>query len=648
MVAAWRDFRTGVTPAVRRVAYSFSTDGGVTWGPTALLPLFYESVGMTRNTDPAVCVDTAGTFYIATCGLDDNNGHAKIIVYRSSVLGDYFDFASFAPTDTATNFYDKEYIACDLNPSSPYVNNLYVAWATSQFTRSTDNGLTWSSAIRTRVEQSAAPDLCVGPDGAVNVVSMPAGGTTIWFDKSTDGGVSFGFHTDIADSISDISPHSGGVSFPSIACDITEGPRKGYLYAVWTDTTYGDGDVFLGVSRDGGLTWSKGRRVNDDPKGNGKDQYWPWVAVDDRGVVSIVYYDTRNTPDPFYSETFLAYSWDGGLTFTNRLISTAQSPRNLPNGEVRFGDYIGIDSWGKHTVPVWTDERAGGFDMSIYTASLDTLPFVKFSGVDIAVAQNWNIVSLPVIPSGTPVLSAFPTKTAGAFSYSGAYQLKDTLETGSGYWMRFASGQPVRIFGDTLTTDSIGVSEGWNLIGSLTAPVATAGITSDPPGMVTSRFFGYQGGYAGADTIQPGHGYWVKVNQAGTLNLASSPGAVTASNRIRIVPTNELPPAAPDQNSAAGIVPKVYSLDQNYPNPFNPSTTVRFGLPRQSIVALGIYNLLGQEIARPVDRRTMGAGYQSVRFDASRIPTGVYFYRLSADGLKGESFVQVKKMVLIR
>src|SRR2546422_4285986 len=45
VVAAWRDFRTGVNPAVRRVGWSLSTDGGATWGPTALLPKFYESAG---------------------------------------------------------------------------------------------------------------------------------------------------------------------------------------------------------------------------------------------------------------------------------------------------------------------------------------------------------------------------------------------------------------------------------------------------------------------------------------------------------------------------------------------------------------------------------------------------------------------------
>jgi hypothetical protein len=95
-------------------------------------------------------------------------------------------------------------------------------------------------------------------------------------------------------------------------------------------------------------------------------------------------------------------------------------------------------------------------------------------------------------------------------------------------------------------------------------------------------------------------------------------------------------------------LPKEYALHQNYPNPFNPSTTIRFDLPHQSVVTLVVYNLLGQEVARLADQRTMGAGYQSVRFDASNVPTGAYLYRLSADGTDGKTFVRVMKMLLVR
>lgn len=98
--------------------------------------------------------------------------------------------------------------------------------------------------------------------------------------------------------------------------------------------------------------------------------------------------------------------------------------------------------------------------------------------------------------------------------------------------------------------------------------------------------------------------------------------------------------------------PPEFTLAQNYPNPFNPRTTIRFGLPQDSHVMLAVFNALGQQVAEPLngDRE---AGYHEVSFDASNLPSGVYFCRLkarstgSAGGVTGE-FVQTRKLVLVR
>ncbi len=518
MVAAWRDFRTGVNPAVRRIGYSFSTDGGHTWEPPSLLPLLYSDLGYVRNSDPAVCVDTAGNFYIATIALDSHDGNLKIIVYKSSSLGDYFDFASFAPTDTQSSFFDKEYIVCDLNPSSPFVNNLYIVWSASQFTRSTDGGETWSHVLRytDTLVSSFGPDIAIGPDGSINVVSLY--GSKVIFDRSTDGGVSFTFHR-VIDSLGVFN--APRAELPSIAVDIGTGPRRGRIYTVWSDQRYGDDDVLFSSSSDGGVSWSATRRVNDDPVGNGKTQYWPWIAADERGVVSLVYYDNRNVLDSTYTETYFAYSWDGGGSFTNEVISTLPSPHNMPNGAVRFGDYIGLDAWGGHTVPVWTDERAGGYDMSIYTATLDTLPALTFSGITQNVGGGWNLLSLPISPVNSYKSVVFPGASPFVYSYDGSYHIVDTIRSGRGYWARFENPKSYKLFGDSLSTDTIPLAPGWNLIGSVIKPVATSAIS--PVGTTfASRFFGYSRSYFPADTIHPGRGYWIKASGAGSFVLESA------------------------------------------------------------------------------------------------------------------------------
>ena len=97
--------------------------------------------------------------------------------------------------------------------------------------------------------------------------------------------------------------------------------------------------------------------------------------------------------------------------------------------------------------------------------------------------------------------------------------MKDTLKNGYGYWMRFADAESLGLFGVPTKKQTIPVKAGWNLVGSVGSAISVSSITSDPPGMVTSNFFGYAGGYSTSDSIRPGKGHWVKVYQDGKLIL---------------------------------------------------------------------------------------------------------------------------------
>jgi subtilisin family serine protease len=88
--------------------------------------------------------------------------------------------------------------------------------------------------------------------------------------------------------------------------------------------------------------------------------------------------------------------------------------------------------------------------------------------------------------------------------------------------------------------------------------------------------------------------------------------------------------------------PTVYSLKQNYPNPFNPTTTIVYDLPKVSNVSLKIYDMLGQEVMTLVNGEQQTGRY-SVPIDASRLSSGVYYYRLNTG-----DFSDVKKLMLIR
>ncbi len=91
------------------------------------------------------------------------------------------------------------------------------------------------------------------------------------------------------------------------------------------------------------------------------------------------------------------------------------------------------------------------------------------------------------------------------------------------------------------------------------------------------------------------------------------------------------------------FVPSEFVLFQNYPNPFNPSTTIMFSIPERNTVSLKVYNVLGELVTDLINNETYGQGYYEVLFDAGKLSSGVYFYKIQAG-----KFVNIKKMILIR
>lgn len=92
----------------------------------------------------------------------------------------------------------------------------------------------------------------------------------------------------------------------------------------------------------------------------------------------------------------------------------------------------------------------------------------------------------------------------------------------------------------------------------------------------------------------------------------------------------------------SGIIPEKYTLNQNYPNPFNSSTIIDFTLPLKSKVKLFVYDILGKEVAVPVDEE-LNPGHYSVDFDANNLTSGIYFYRLQTT-----NYSEIKRMIILK
>ncbi len=266
--------------------------------------------------------------------------------------------------------------------------------------------------------------------------------------------------------------------------------------------------------------------------------------------------------------------------------------------------------------------------------------------LSVPLRSGWNLVSNPVIAANDSVRVLFPGATSSAFFYnSSGYHPQAIMSVGSGYWIDFPSAGSVTLSGSPVLTYTIPVTQGWNLIGSISQPVATSSIGSIPPGMTTSSFYGYSGSYTTSALIEPGSAYWVKVNENGSLILSSGPS--NPAGAIHIVPTSELPPSPPQVTGLDQIVRvEMFTLEQNYPDPFNPTTTIRYQLPAASHVTLKIYNTLGQEVATLVNG-PQESGYNSAVWSARNVASGLYFYRITATS--GQNvFIDVKRMLVLK
>jgi hypothetical protein len=90
------------------------------------------------------------------------------------------------------------------------------------------------------------------------------------------------------------------------------------------------------------------------------------------------------------------------------------------------------------------------------------------------------------------------------------------------------------------------------------------------------------------------------------------------------------------------IVPDKYEMGQNYPNPFNPTTNINFSIPKAGFVKITVFDILGKEAAVLVNENLTAGSYKA-DFNASALSSGVYFYKIEADG-----FSDIKKMMLVK
>ena len=325
-----------------------------------------------------------------------------------------------------------------------------------------------------------------------------------------------------------------------------------------------------------------------------------------------------------------------------------------------------------------------GYWLRFGSAQTATIPGTVRLGDTLSLSQNWNLIgslSYPYAP--TSIVDSGGILSSQFFGYSTSYAVTDSLRPHQGYWVK-ASGPgkiSVHIFlppaarryapvplparkGEITFTDAAGHHQTLYFTPMRIAENAGAFFELPPlppPGGFDARFangsmlFSLPSGAKSASSnLQISSGaYPIRIDwkNPDRTNQAS---LMTDGRSIRLAKAGTATLTAAPSSLALQVstddIPESFALSQNYPNPFNPSTTIRYQIPEVGgtgsdapvRVSLSVYNMLGQQIAKLVDSE-QSPGYKSVGFDAGALPSGIYFYTLTAG-----TFTETKKMVVMK
>ena len=390
--------------------FAFTADKGRSWSLGGATPL---QTNGNFCSDPALAADAQGTFYYAYLDINFGAIRSDIDVARSIDGGRTFSAFSVAVQGhPRTNFPDKEFIAVDTQPGSPFKSTIYLSWTDFlnpqdpnaldngqiKVVVSRDGGHTWSAPVAlTRSAQF--PDAISGslpvvaPDGTVYVFYADfvsrTGPLAIRFSRSTDGGRTWTGPQTVASNLpspgrfrlKNADPEFGttpGRGFRSNSFPTATIAPDGTIYVAWADFPAGscvnDGtsrppcsnaDVRLAVSRDGGLTWSAPVKVSDET--NATDQFFPWIGTHADGRLSLIWQDKRLDPANVNFDTFYTNTADG-MTFLPNV--RASSATSLTGFTTFIGDYNYLAVSGSDVFPVWTDRRFRNNDIFTVKGSL--------------------------------------------------------------------------------------------------------------------------------------------------------------------------------------------------------------------------------------------------------------------------------------
>ncbi len=370
------------------IGFATSTNGGASW-TNGVLQGITQFAGGTYlfASDPSVAYDQSHNVWLITT-LDITATNDVVSVSRSA---DAMNWSSTPVIVSSTPDSDKQWIACDNTPASPYFGHCYMEWDDPStpangliwMSTSTDGGLTWSAAVNTASSTAGiGGQPVVQPNGTVVVPIMSSDGNSMLAFTSTDGGATWNAPVTIS-SITDhvVAGNMRTIALPSAAVD-----SAGRVYVVWQDcrfrTSCSSNDIVLSTSADGS-NWTAPAGIPIDAATSTVDHFIPVIAVDPatsggsvRLAVTYYFYPTAQcTTATCQLQVGVISSGNGGTTWgAPTMLAGPMSLGWLPNTSsgVMVGDYFATAFSNGHAYSVFAVAQANSgstLNQSIFTTT---------------------------------------------------------------------------------------------------------------------------------------------------------------------------------------------------------------------------------------------------------------------------------------
>ena len=217
---------------------------------------------------------------------------------------------------------------------------------------------------------------------------------------------------------------------------------------------------------------------------------------------------------------------DQGPFHTNFKLSSAGEFIALVAGD----GFTIIDSlsFGPQTVDVSYGRATDGSDQWMFMAPTPGFANSGSPDIDIIVElqSDWNLIGLPLDVENSSYLDLFPTAVQGSlYGFNGTYTPESDLTPGTGYWLRFSDTGSTTITGSTISSLTVSLSQGWNLVSGISEAVDVTSISDPDEIIVPGSLYGFTGTYEGASLLTPGQGYWLRTTAAGDITISSGAAA---------------------------------------------------------------------------------------------------------------------------